>query len=355
MQPAPDSTRGIGDRGTRRSKAERNLPRGSVQAVIPERNYNIAGFDIGSADLNKPGIKEQLEPIVEQLHTRMGNAGRHPVVRITGHASESRVPGQGHDVYAANRANAVRDYLVSRGIPAAWIETAISRTNEAGSTVRAQASPNEKAAARAATVEIGMSERRPGVAERFGDPQYVVGKPRYWPTWPKFPKVVKYAPDLAPLRRLLGIGLAGAGVIVAAGGVVVHGVSVAFEEVLEIAKHSYGKDLGPASREYLAKKLEEAFERHHVFVQELINEFREAGIDPHAYTAALRRSLHRWIHETGWNEVSRTFFEIALTLGDGKMPSGEEIGNFVALMMEEWNIDPDTLERYRQKRKTKRR
>src|SRR5207244_1341206 len=70
---------------------ERNVKAGHAEDVSPGEKYRVAGFDIGSADLNKPGIKEGLQPVIDSLKADKGD--KSPQVFITGLESNSRVPG----------------------------------------------------------------------------------------------------------------------------------------------------------------------------------------------------------------------------------------------------------------------
>jgi hypothetical protein len=98
---ASERTRGIANRGV-----ESNVKRGEVHPIVPGKTYNVVGFDIGKADLKKPGFEKELEPVVKQLQKERkefidGNRATHPVVTITGHASESVLPGKGPQYYAS--------------------------------------------------------------------------------------------------------------------------------------------------------------------------------------------------------------------------------------------------------------
>jgi hypothetical protein len=175
-QRASDAARGVERRGI-----ERNLPRGSVDPAIPGRNYNIRGFDIGSDDVDKPGIGDSLTPVVDRVKAEMGRPD-HPVIHVTGHASDSRKPGKGPQFYAQKRAAAVRDRLVKEGVPPSWITIDTSR--EVPRVAGGKQTAEQLAAARGATIEIDHAPRPDttrGTADRYGDPTYVKGRPSWQP------------------------------------------------------------------------------------------------------------------------------------------------------------------------------
>src|SRR5262249_20193602 len=64
-------------------------------------------------------------------------------------------------------------------IPHAWIVTDTSRDDPSGGAGGRDASPEAKAWARSATLEIGSAEERRDVADRFGDVTYFKRKPRF--------------------------------------------------------------------------------------------------------------------------------------------------------------------------------
>ncbi|WP_198361589.1 OmpA family protein [Burkholderia ubonensis] len=357
-------TRGVADRGTERPPRERNVPRGDVRAVVPNRTYNIVGFDIGSADLSKPGIKEQLEPVVQQIQGRTTGQGHHPIVRVTGHASESRLPGKGPEHYARERADAVAAYLQSRGVPRAWIVTDTSRGDASRGAAGRDASPEAKAWARSVTLDIASAREPRDVADRFGDVTYFKGQKRF--------DVVEEAKDLGKRigRDLLpvagevvegvghGIALAGTGllaagaVVIGVGGQLVHAgalveksLELTVEEVIAIAEQATGRKFGPTAAKRLLSEIREKSEQHHVFVQQLMDWFAEAGINPHEYTVRVKKSVHNWLHSTGWNETLIAFVEQHLS--HGRLPTAEEFSRFVWKMMEKWRIDEIELKRHK--------
>lgn len=133
------------------------MAQGNVETVIAEANhlkYRVYGFDIGSSDVLKPGIKEMLDYIVEEL-----KAVNVLQVAITGLASESQLKGEGAYIYGLERAEAVKRYLA--GSKATYSITAIS----VGSTSApsASASPREKAYARAVIIDIRYTGSLPGI------------------------------------------------------------------------------------------------------------------------------------------------------------------------------------------------
>jgi hypothetical protein len=173
---ASERTRGTANRGV-----EHNMRRGEVHTIVPRKTFNVVGFDIGRADLKKPGFEKELDPIVRQLQRERkeyadGKRATHPVVNVTGHASESVRPGKGPQVYASERADAVKQYLISRDIPPDWIQTTTSRESPQGRRGDVSGSPERKALARSATIEIGESEsvakaaHRRGLENRYADP-----------------------------------------------------------------------------------------------------------------------------------------------------------------------------------------
>jgi len=160
MDQDPQDKRGIVNKGTGpRTPRERNVPLGNVIELVPKRLYNVIGFDIGKANLDKPGISERLEPIVQQL---LATDDVRPSVIITGHASESRFRGKGPELYERGRAEAVKNYLVSRGVNKNWIQT---KTSGSGTLPASSYSPSQKAAARAATIEIVPSGQTKSLRE----------------------------------------------------------------------------------------------------------------------------------------------------------------------------------------------
>jgi hypothetical protein len=190
----PNDKRGISNRGVNPTR-ERNVPRGNVVELVPGRLYNVVGFDIGSADWRKPGIKEGLGRIVEQVQ---GSGDPRTSIVITGHASESQFPGRGPERYEHDRAAAIKQYLVAHGVSSDRIRTTASGRGRLSASAY---SPEQKAAARAATVEIVPSKESRGTDDRFVDTvRFVKGEPRTWPT-------LRHIPDLGPLlRRLPGAG-----------------------------------------------------------------------------------------------------------------------------------------------------
>jgi len=148
--PRQTANRGLG----KAVPSERNVPVGNVVELVPGRLYNVIGFDIEKAEINKPGIREGLDPIIRYLRT---TDDARPSVLITGHASESRMAGKGAEAYEQGRADAVKSYLISQGVNKNWIRTT---TSGSGRLPAGSYSPEQKATARAATVEITPSGER---------------------------------------------------------------------------------------------------------------------------------------------------------------------------------------------------
>src|SRR5262249_606812 len=133
-----------GDRDKHPYSPERNVEVGHVEEVSPGEKYRVAGVDIGRADLNKPGIKEGMQPVIDILKAEGGQ------VFITGLESNSRVPGNQFNTGWA-RADALKQYLIDQGIKESSI-----KTNSLGPVFAppGDSSPQEKANWRAATIEI---------------------------------------------------------------------------------------------------------------------------------------------------------------------------------------------------------
>lgn len=135
---------------------EENVPLGGVEATKEEPNeqvYRVIGFDIGSADVSKPGIKEGLDPIIEDL-LAVNDAA--PRVEIIGLASESRLKGKDGFTYGHERASTLKKYFVEKGIRAAWIT--INSLGSVGAP-SADSSPMVKAYWRAAIIKISLTGR----------------------------------------------------------------------------------------------------------------------------------------------------------------------------------------------------
>lgn len=332
MGSAPDSTRGTADRGTSvLPERERNVRRGEVRTIVPDQTFNVVGFDIGRANLDKPGIKEQLEPVVQRLHLLTGQYPRHPVVRITGHASESRLPGKGPEEYASRRAAALKTYLVLRGVPEAWIQTDTSREASVRS-LSAGAVSDAKALARSATIEIGMSEDRHEVAARYGDTAFIEGKTRQWwspvfpPELPAFP-----SPSVELLKRLAGAGLLAAGaaaVLPELPGLVTLAVALA------VARHIWGpKSFPDRVAKYMGEKITELDPQHHIFPQKLLPQFNDLGINIHEYTKRIPLALHKLLHPE-WELLWQVFFEQS-----GGTATQDAVWRFANELMKRWGID----------------
>jgi hypothetical protein len=350
-----DETRGVADRGTGpRAERERNVRRGEVHPVVPGRTYNVVGFDIGKANLAKPGFEAELEPVVERLRALVGRSPDHPVVRITGHASDSIHPGRGPAVYAGERADAVKAYLVSRGVPSGWIETTTSREGPRRVGPPGGGTARSKAAARAATIEILKPPDHRGTADRFADGGgYVVGRKQGWerpdwhlprlpdwklpdwhmPRWPEIPKKVwnKYWETVGKAYRYEKKEVTD----MAAGGAIALGGLIFFslEEILTVGEAVFGRPIGPDAKQYIQKTLVEELEQHHDLVQKLIDWYAHAGINAHHYTKYLPESFHRWLHPR-WERAWQVFFELHLT--HGRPPTAEEITDFLMQMLEAW-------------------
>jgi hypothetical protein len=248
--------------------------------------------------------------------------------------------------------------LMSRGVPAEWIETTTSREGVSGSS--RNASPEAKAAARGATLEIGTTLHRRDVVDRFGDVTYYKLEPSWWPPklpdWrppklPDFPKPPR--PNWRKLGRRALENVAehvadGMGIVVVGGLIRRRFVRLLLKKILEIAMRKYGRKLGADAYEYIAKKVVEDIHQHHVLVQKLVERFAAAGINAHEYTQFMPESVHQWLHKTGWNQVWETYFEVFEEL-TGDQPQAEEIIEFLAQMMEHWGIQDLPLEPYLRK------
>lgn len=172
---ASERARGVANRGV-----ERNVRKGEVHPIVPGKTYNVVGFDIGKSDLRKPGFDKELGPVVRQLQQErkeyeQGKRTTHPIVTVTGHASESVNPGKGPQFYASERADAVRRYLIEHDVPSDWIQTTTSRETPQNRSTSVRGKPKQKALARSATIDIGASEdaaretHRRSLDNRFGD------------------------------------------------------------------------------------------------------------------------------------------------------------------------------------------
>ncbi|MFH0344338.1 MAG: DUF4157 domain-containing protein [Chromatiales bacterium] len=140
-----------------RYQPEENITLGGVEELIPNQLYRVIGFDIGSADVNKRGIKEGLEPVIQYLLTVDDAA---PSVTITGLASESRLAGKGAFSYGWDRADAIKHYLSLRGVSKIWIKTT---TRGSIGAPPINTPPEVKAYWRAAILDIRLSGKpKPG-------------------------------------------------------------------------------------------------------------------------------------------------------------------------------------------------
>jgi hypothetical protein len=172
---ASERARGVANRGV-----ERNVRKGEVHPIVPGKIYNVVGFDIGKSDLKKPGFDKELGPVVRQLERERkeyeeGKRTTHPIVTVTGHASESVKPGKAPQFYASERADAVKRYLIEHDVPPDWIQTTTSRETPQNRRTSVGGTPEQKAWARSATIDIGKSEDvaratlRRSLDNRFGD------------------------------------------------------------------------------------------------------------------------------------------------------------------------------------------
>jgi hypothetical protein len=172
---ASERARGVANRGV-----ERNVRKGEVHPIVPGKTYNVVGFDIGKSDLRKPGFHKELRPVVRQLQRERkeyaeGKRTTHPIVTVTGHASESVKPGKGPQFYASERADAVKGYLIEHDVPPDWIQTTTSRETPQKRRTSVGGTSGQKASARSATIDIGESEdvaraiHRRSLDDRFGD------------------------------------------------------------------------------------------------------------------------------------------------------------------------------------------
>lgn len=172
---ASERTRGVADRGV-----ERNVQKGEVHPIVPGKTYNVVGFDIGASDLKKKGFEKELGPVVSQLQRERkeyeeGKRTTHPIVTVTGHASDSVNPGKGPQFYARERAAAVKRYLIEHDVPPDWIQTTTSRETPRNQPASVDGTRDQKASARSATIDIGASEdvaratHRRSLDNRFGD------------------------------------------------------------------------------------------------------------------------------------------------------------------------------------------
>ena len=332
MNGAPDSTRGVDDRGIGgRDGREANVPRGRVIPIVPDRTYNVTGFDIGSADLAKAGIKEELEPVVDRLHVLMGS-GRRPTVQVTGHASRSTLPGLGPEVYAKQRAESIKAYLVSRGIPPDSISIATSQEGPPPKhAASAKSSAASKSAARSATIDIALSGQRPDVADRFGDIQYITKSP-----WPKLPKFPPLPPSLAAL------GVVAAGVMLLPGVAAVGAAAaIGLAEVLGVAAAIYGASKFPKYVKKYAGELISKFDpQHHILPQENLPQFNDVGINIHEWTKRIPKALHELLHKE-WNVLWKVFFEL-----HGGTATPDQIWQFAHELEKRWGIDKLPYEEY---------
>ncbi len=172
---------------------EENVPQGGVETIKDEPNqqeYRVIGFDIGSSDLNKTGITEGLDLIIEDL---LAVNDAVPRVAITGLASESRLKGKDGFTYGWERANAIKKYFVDKGIPTTWITT-----NSLGSTRAPSAAspPLLKAYWRAATIEIKLTGKPRPPKEYRGEFAPSIPKP------PKGPGLRFLIPPLSPIGAI---------------------------------------------------------------------------------------------------------------------------------------------------------
>jgi outer membrane protein OmpA-like peptidoglycan-associated protein len=141
-----------------RYRPESDIPLGGVEVLKAGESLRVVGFDVGSADVNKLGIKENLDDVITWLKT-IDDAEVHVI--ISGMASESRK--QGDDPYdlGQRRAEAVKKYFVEHGIKPGWI-ICLSH-GASGAPPAATATPEEKAYWRAVFIDVKTSgKRRPG-------------------------------------------------------------------------------------------------------------------------------------------------------------------------------------------------
>ncbi|SIT49799.1 hypothetical protein BN2475_1840001 [Paraburkholderia ribeironis] len=161
VDDASERARGVANRGI-----ERNAKLGAVQTIKPGKIYNVVGFDVGKSNLKKKGFEKDLDkklgPVVDRIRRERkeyeaGTRTTHPTVTVTGHASDSVKPGKGPQYYASERAKAVKDYLVKHDVPPDWIQTTTSRETP-NPHPNMHATPDQKTAARSATIDVGASE-----------------------------------------------------------------------------------------------------------------------------------------------------------------------------------------------------
>ena len=145
-------------------KPEANVHRGGSEMTIDEPNhvikYRVYGFDKGSSDVGKLGIKEALDGLP---YTLEGVNIRQLV--ITGLASESQLKGKGAYTYGLERAEAVQSYLAGKVAPSFVVTT---KSEGSASAPPVSASPQQKAFARAVIIEIKYTGSLPDLVRLAG-------------------------------------------------------------------------------------------------------------------------------------------------------------------------------------------
>jgi hypothetical protein len=149
-------------------RPESNIPArlNGIAEIIPYRLFRVVAFDIGSADLNRGSINQNLDSIIGYLQNIDDAA---PRITIRGLASQSRLPGEGGFTYGWKRAKAIERYFRDHGIPGRMIGQVTSDGDIYSPP--GDSPPEVKAWWRTATIEIILSGRpKPGPPYEGGSP-----------------------------------------------------------------------------------------------------------------------------------------------------------------------------------------
>jgi outer membrane protein OmpA-like peptidoglycan-associated protein len=167
-QKQPESDRLTEDKGVSRGDSgagyhpESNLASGKLHVEQEGRAYRIVGFDIGSDDVKKTGIREALDRVVETVQSLDDPS---PRVSVVGHESQSKIQGDEWGL-SFKRAHAVRAYLEGRGVRVSD-STGIGTVGAPPKT----ASPAAKSEFRAVSIAIAPSgQHKPKKERRWVNP-----------------------------------------------------------------------------------------------------------------------------------------------------------------------------------------
>lgn len=161
-----------------------------------------------------------------------------------------------------------------------------------------------------------------------------------------------FAKVFVTVGMAVGPGLAGAGETMLAEGLAQDTVLTASDELVLKEPTNLVLESEPleewTEEEFFQLKGEHGYHLHHVFPDQLEEEFEEIGIDVDEWTYPMQDTLHSWLHSPNggnWNELwQKWLYEEALPKGLGR----EDAAEFAKQLFQQYKIpfNPRNLMRY---------